>query len=67
MPRDLVKNDWRRLSKAARRERNPIKFVYLVKQLYDVVNEGDEEHRVSRRAKPRQVKRAPGEHELKAA
>ncbi len=33
--------DWRQLSKAARQERDPQKFGLLLKQLYDMVNEGD--------------------------
>jgi hypothetical protein len=38
MARVLLSKDWRRLSKAPREERNPKKFVYLLKQLYDVLN-----------------------------
>ena len=44
MSRALVSRDWRKLSEAARKERNPKKFVYLLKQLYDLLNE-DEENR----------------------
>ena len=40
MSRALVANDWRKLSKAARKERDPKKFVHLLKQLYDVVKWG---------------------------
>ena len=67
MPRALVTNDWRKLSKAARKERNPKKFVYLLKQLYDVVNKGEEKRGVSREAKLRRAKRARVERELEAA
>jgi hypothetical protein len=42
MRRNLVSNDWRRLSKAARKEHDPKKFVCLLKQLYDLVNEREE-------------------------
>lgn len=61
MPRALVTNDWRILSKAARREHNPKKFIYLLKQLYDVVNnnnEDEEKHRVSRVQAERELKAA---------
>jgi hypothetical protein len=67
MPRALVTNDWRKLSKAARKERGPKKFVYLLKQLYDVVNKGEEKRGVSCEAKLRRAKRARGERELEAA
>ena len=67
MPRALVTNDWRKLSQAASKERNPKKFVYLLKQLYDVVNEGEEKHSVSSGTKLRRVKRARVERELEAA
>jgi len=67
MSRALVTNDWRKLSRAARRERDPKKFVYLLKQLYDVVNEGEEKRGISRKAKPRRLKRARVERELEAA
>jgi hypothetical protein len=67
MPRALVTNNWRKLSIAARQERNPKKFVYLLKQLYDVVNEGEEKQSVSRGAKLRRAKRARVERELEAA
>lgn len=46
----LVTNDWRKLSRAARRERDPRKFVRLLKRLYDVVNEDVKERKVSRAA-----------------
>jgi hypothetical protein len=67
MPRALVTNDWRKLSQAASKERNPKKFVYLLKQLYEVVNEGEEKRSVSREAKLRRAKRARVERELEAA
>jgi hypothetical protein len=66
MPRALVTNDWRKLSKAASKERSPKKFVYLLKQLYDVVNEGEEKHSVSNGAKLRRAKRARVQRELEA-
>jgi hypothetical protein len=67
MPRALVTNDWRKLSRAARKERDPKKFVYLLKRLYDVVNGGEEKRGISRKAKLRRVKRARVERELEAA
>jgi len=76
MPRALVRNvknaenDRRKLAKAARKERNPIKFVYLLKQLYDVVNESKEskqQPRVSGKAKHSRPGRARVQHELAAA
>jgi len=67
MPRALVTNNWRKLSKAARKEHNPKKFVYLLKKLYDVLNEGEEEDSISRGAKLRRVKKARAERELEAA
>jgi len=67
MPRAPVTNDWRKLSKAASKERNPTRFVYLLKQLYDVVNEGGGKRSVSREAKLRRAKRARVERELEAA
>jgi hypothetical protein len=67
MPRTLVTNDWRKLSQAARKERDPKKFIYLLKQLYDVVNEGEEKRGISREAKLRRAKRARVERELEAA
>ena len=42
MPRAPIIDDWRKLSKVARKEHDPKKFVYLLKQLYDVVNERKE-------------------------
>jgi hypothetical protein len=63
MSRALVTNDWRKLSKAARKERDPKKFVYLLKQLYDVVNERS----ASREANLRRAKRTRVERELEAA
>ena len=47
MSRALVTNDWRQLSKAARQEHDPKKFVYLLKRLYDLLNEGEKERSVS--------------------
>jgi len=67
MPRALVTKDWRKLAKAARKERNPIKFVYLLKRLYDVVNEGEEKRGVRYKAALRRPKKARVEHELAAA
>jgi hypothetical protein len=43
LPSVPVTTDWRKLSKAARQEHEPKKFVFLLKQLYDVVNEGEKE------------------------
>jgi hypothetical protein len=37
------RNRWRQLASAARRERDPRKFMYLVKQLYDLLNRGEED------------------------
>ena len=67
MPRALFTSDWRKLSKAASKERNLKKFVYRLKQLYDVVNEGEEKHSVGRGAKLRRAKKARVESELEAA
>ena len=67
MPRALVTNDWRKLSRAARKERDPKKFVYLLKQLYDVVNEGEEKRSVSREAKFHRTRRTRVEREREAA
>jgi hypothetical protein len=53
MPRALVTNGWRKLSKAARKERDPKRFVHLLKQLYQVVNEGEGQRVVSREVKHR--------------
>jgi hypothetical protein len=58
MSKALVTNDWRKLSKAARRERDPKTFVYLLKQLYDVVSQGEGKRGVSREAKLRRANRA---------
>jgi hypothetical protein len=46
MSHALVAKDWRKLAQAARkeRERDPRKFVYLLKQLFDLVNAGEEKH-----------------------
>ncbi|MGO9083712.1 MAG: hypothetical protein ACLP6G_14990 [Terriglobales bacterium] len=67
MPPILVTSDWRKLAKAARKERNPIELIYLLKRLYDVVNEGEEKRAVRRKAKLRRPKRARVEHERAAA
>jgi len=67
MLRALLTNDWRKLSKAASKKRNPKKFVYLLKQLYDVVNESEEKRGVSRKAKFRRAKRERVKRELEAA
>jgi hypothetical protein len=67
MSHALVTNDWRKLSKAARKERDPKKFVYLLKQLYDVVNEGKENRSASREAKLRRANRTRVERERQAA
>jgi hypothetical protein len=67
MSRPLVTNDWRKLSKAARNERDPKRFVYLLKQLYDVLNEGEEKRSVNREARPRRSKAVRIERTLKAA
>jgi len=67
MSRPLVTNDWRKLSKAARNERDPKKFVRILKQLYDVVNEDQEKRSVNRDARPRQSKAARVRRELEAA
>jgi hypothetical protein len=40
MSRPLVTNNWRKLSKASRNERDPKKFVRILKQLYDVIPRG---------------------------
>lgn len=66
MSRALVTNDWRKLSTAARNERDPKKFVHLLKQLYDVVNDGEEKRRVSPEAKHRRTQGARVERELEA-
>jgi hypothetical protein len=67
MPPTLVTSDWRKLSKAVRKERNPIEFIYLLKRLYDVVNEDEEKRAVRRKAKLRRPKRERVEHERAAA
>jgi len=38
----VPRNRWKKLASAARQERDPRKFIYLVKQLYDVLNYGEE-------------------------
>ncbi len=67
MSRILVTNDWRKLSKAARNERDPQKFVYLLKQLYDVLNKDEGKRSVNREARPRRSKVVRIERKLKAA
>jgi hypothetical protein len=67
MSRALVTNDWRELSKAARQERDPKKFVYLLKRLYDVVNEGEEKRSANRETKLHRAKKTRVESELEAA
>lgn len=64
MPRASVTNDWRKLSKAARQEGDPKRFIYLLKQLYDVVNEREEKHSD---AKLRRTDRARQERGLEVA
>jgi len=39
MPRSPIKRNARILSEADRYERDPKKFLYLLKQLYDVLND----------------------------
>jgi hypothetical protein len=56
--RALVTNDWRQLSKAARQEHDPKKFVYLLKRLYDLLNEGEKECSVSIKVDRRLTKAA---------
>jgi hypothetical protein len=56
--RALVTNDWRQLSKAARQEHDPKKFVYLLKRLYDLLNEGEKERSVSIKVDRRLTKAA---------
>jgi hypothetical protein len=58
LSRALVTNNWRKLSKAARQEHDPKKFVFLLKQLYDVVNKGEKGRRVSDKANRRLAKAA---------
>ena len=58
MSRALVTNDWRQLSKAARQEHDPKKFVYLLKRLYDLLNEGEKERTVSIKVDRRLTKAA---------
>jgi hypothetical protein len=63
MSRTTITNDWRKLSKAARKESDPKKFVHLLKRLYDVVNAGEEEPRVSPEAGHRKAVVVEGEVE----
>ena len=67
MPRALGTKDWRDLSKAARKERDPKKFANLLEQLYDVVNEGEEKRSVCREAKFHRTKSTRVEREREAA
>ncbi len=67
MSRPLVTNNWRKLSKASRNERDPKKFVRILKQLYDLVNERQEKRSVNRDVRPRQSKAARVRRELEAA
>jgi hypothetical protein len=67
MPRAVVTGDWRKLSKAARKERDPDKFVYLLKQLYDLVNEDEGKRGVSREAKLHRQKGTRLKRGLRAA
>ena len=67
MSRAPATNDWRKLSKAARKERDPKKFVHLLKQLYETVNEDAEKLNATRAAKLRLAKRTRVERELEAA
>lgn len=39
----VSRSRWKQLASAARQERNPRKFMYLVKQLYDLLNNGEED------------------------
>ena len=39
----VSRNRWKQLANAARQERDPRKFIYLVKQLYDLLNYGEED------------------------
>jgi len=36
------RNRWKQLARAARQERDPSRFMHLVKQLYDLLNYGEE-------------------------
>ncbi len=36
------RNRWKQLASAARQERDPRRFMHLVKQLYDLLNYGEE-------------------------
>ena len=67
MSSTMVTYDWEQLSESARQERDPKKFVFLLKQLYDVVNEGEKEHSVSRNAKRRLAKAAHSFPEIPCA
>jgi hypothetical protein len=43
----MVSIDWFDLSAAAQNERDPIRFMHLLKQLYDVLNTREEENDVA--------------------
>jgi hypothetical protein len=53
MSRGMVSMDWVKLSAAARRERDPIRFMQLIKQLYDVLNTREDEKNIAGEAKTR--------------
>jgi hypothetical protein len=38
----VSRSRWKQVASAARQERDPRKFMYLVKQLYDLLNYGEE-------------------------
>jgi hypothetical protein len=67
MSRVPVSKDWRKLSQAARQERNPKKFVYLLKQLYDVLNEGEEDRSGENIVDSSSAERVRTDHEHEAA
>jgi hypothetical protein len=37
------RNRWKQLASAARQERDPMRFMHLVKQLYDLLNYGEDD------------------------
>jgi hypothetical protein len=43
MSRRMASTDWVTLAAAAQREKDPMRFMQLIKQLYDVVNMREEE------------------------
>jgi hypothetical protein len=67
MSHALVSTDWRKLSQAARKERNPKKFVYLLKQLYDLLNEDEENRSANNIVESSSAKRARTDHASEAA